>query len=63
MVSAYEHFSPVGDTDSVLYPTRYIETRSHVGMDDQRVGDLRVTWVGDTVSSVAGRHGNPGTKF
>ena len=27
IVSAYEHFSPVGDTDSVLYSTRSIETR------------------------------------
>ena len=39
VVSAYEHFSPVGDTDSVLYSAGSIET---VEMDDHRVGDLSV---------------------
>ena len=59
IVSAYEHFSPVGDTDSVLYSTGSID----VGMGDQRVGDLWVTWTGDAVFSVVGRHDNPDTRF
>ena len=35
----------------------------HVEMGDQQVGDLWVTWSGDAVFYVVGRHGNPNTKF
>ena len=35
----------------------------HVGMGDQLVGDLWVTWVGDAEFSVVGRHNDHGTKF
>ena len=38
IVIAYEHFSPVEDTDSVLYLTK--DLLKHVEMGDQRVGDL-----------------------
>ena len=58
IVSAYEHFSPVGDTNSVLYSTRLLK---HVEMGDQQVDDLWVTWAGDAVFSYVGRPGNPGT--
>ena len=60
IVTTYERFSPVGDTDSVLHLTRSIES---VRMGDQRVGDLCVTWTGDVVFSYVGRHDCPGTKF
>ena len=39
------------------------ELLKDVGMGDQRVGDLWVTWAGDAVFSVVGRHDNPDTKF
>ena len=35
----------------------------HVGMGDQRAGDLGVTWGGDAEFSVVGRHDNLDTKF
>ena len=37
IVNAHEHFSLVGDTDSVLYSMGSIKTRE---MGDQRVDDL-----------------------
>ena len=60
IVSAYEHFSPVGDTDSILYSTRSIETRRN---GHRLVGDLWETWAGDAVFSVFDKHDNPNTKL
>ena len=59
IVSAYEHFSPVEDTDSVCIRQDLLK---HVGMGDQKAGHLWVTWAGDAVFSVVGRHDNPDTK-
>ena len=35
----------------------------YVEMVDQQVGDLWLTWPGDAVFYVVGRHDNPDTKF
>ena len=60
-VSAYEHFSPVGD---ILIPFCIRQDLlKQVGMGDQRVDDLWVTWADDAVFSYVGRPGNPSTKF
>ena len=60
IVSAYEHFSPVGDT--IPFCIRQ-DLLKHVEMGDQRVDDLWVTWARGAVFSYVGRPGNLGTKF
>ena len=56
IVSTYEHFSPVGDTDSLFCSRQYLS--KHIRMGDQRVWDLQVTWPDAVIYTVdmLGRH-------
>ena len=45
-INSHEHFRLVGDTDFVCIRRDLLK---HVGMGDQPVGDLWVTWPNDAV--------------
>ena len=60
IVSTYELFSPIVDTDSVLY---WRDLSKRVKIDDQRVDDLKVAWPNGAVIYAVNMLSSHDTKF